>query len=107
MWGRINCRTIVVEQKEESAFGGEVAVKSYEKKSKEWEIIGVSLVPYDFGDENVLTAEEVTQAMQNREVHLAEVKKRREEYLAQKAANGNSSSPKASTVSVSNGGFNF
>lgn len=107
VWGRINCRTIVVEQREESAFGGEVAVKSYEKKSKEWEIIGVSLVPYDFGDEKVLTAEEVTQAMQNREVHLAEVKKRREEYLAQKAANGNLSSPKTSTVSVSNGGFNF
>ena len=107
VWGRINCKTIVVEQKEESAFGGEVAVKSYERKTKEWEIIGVSLVPYDFGDENVLTAEEVTQAMQNREIHLAEVKKRREEYLAQKAANNNSSSPKASTVSVNSGGFKF
>lgn len=83
VWGKIECRTIVNEVKEESAFG-ESSVKTYERKTKEWVITGTAKVPYDFGDEKVLTAEELTKAMQDREIMLAETKKRSEEYRASK-----------------------
>ena len=83
VWGRINCGTIANEVKEESAFG-ESSVRTYERKIREWVITGTAKVPHEFGDEKVLTADEVTKAIQNREVMLAETKKRSEEYRANK-----------------------
>ena len=85
VWGRINCGTIANEVKEESAFG-ESSVRTYERKIREWVITGTAKVPYEFGDEKVLTADEVTKAIQNREVMLAETKKRSEEYRANKGS---------------------
>lgn len=85
VWGRIECRTIVNEVSEESAFG-ESSVRTYERKAKEWTITGTAKVPYDFGDEKVLTAAELTKAVQDREVMLAETKARSDEYRANKAA---------------------
>lgn len=85
VWGRIECRTIVNEVSEESAFG-ESSVRTYERKAKEWTITGTAKVPYDFGDEKVLTAAELTKAVQDREVMLAETKARSDEYRASKAA---------------------
>ena len=75
VWGKINCMTIKVERKEESAFG-EAAVQTYERKSREYVITGTSKVPYDFGDEEVLTAEDVNKMAQDRQVRLAEIEKR-------------------------------
>lgn len=85
VWGKINCTTTMVEKTEESAFG-EAAVKTYEKKSKEWTITGTAKIPYDFDDDNILTREEVTKACQDREVMLAEKKKQRDEWQASKVA---------------------
>ena len=109
VWGRINCETKTTVVQEESAFG-EAAVKTYERKTKEWVITGTAKVPYEFGDEEVLTADELTKAMQDREVMLAETKKRSEEYRAQKATN--TTAPAATTgVKPANaakaGTFNF
>ena len=84
VWGRINCGSIANEVKEETAFGEE-AVRTFERKIREWIITGTSKVPYDFGDETVLTVAEVQKAMQDRELMLADTKKRRDEYQAQKA----------------------
>lgn len=109
VWGRINCGTILNEIKEDSAFG-ESAVRTYERKIREWVITGTAKVPYDFGDENILTAAEVTKAQQDREVMLAETKKRSEEYRANKNAVDNSFGNVATTAptpSVSKGTFNF
>ena len=109
VWGRINCGTILNEVKEDSAFG-ESAVRTYERKIREWVITGTAKVPYDFGDENILTAAEVTKAQQDREVMLAETKKRSEEYRANKNAVDNSFGNVATTAptpSVSKGTFNF
>jgi len=103
VWGRINCLTINNEVKEESAFG-EASVRTYERKSKEWTITGTAKVAYDFGDEKVLTADELTKAMQNRQTMLAETKARSEEYRAQKAAN---TTPAPTTTSTPAGGFSF
>ena len=103
VWGRINCLTINNEVKEESAFG-EASVRTYERKSKEWTITGTAKVAYDFGDEKVLTADELTKAMQNRQTMLAETKARSEEYRAQKAAG---TTPASTTTSTPAGGFSF
>ena len=97
VWGRINCATIVNEVKEESAFG-DAAVKTYERKTREWVITGTAKVPYEFGDEKVLTADEVTKAIQNREVMLAETKKRSEEYRANKGSEA--AAPVAATTAM-------
>lgn len=83
VWGKITCNSIVNEVKEETAFGEE-AVRTFERKVKEWLITGTSKVPYDFGEEGVLTVEELKKAAQDREVRLADIKKRRDEYNASK-----------------------
>ncbi len=108
VWGRINCGTILNEVKEDSAFG-ESAVRTYERKIREWVITGTAKVPYEFGDENVLTAAEVTKAQQDREVMLAETKKRSEEYRANKttADNAFGTTATAPTPSTKAGTFSF
>lgn len=95
VWGRINCLTKTTTVEEETAFG-EAAVRTYERKVKEWEITGSpKVISYDFGGED-LTADELTKAMQDRELKLADTKKRRDEYQAQKASNNNTTTAQAS-----------
>ena len=109
VWGRINCGTILNEVKEDSAFG-ESAVRTYERKIREWVITGTAKVPYDFGDENILTAAEVNKAQQDREVMLAETKKRSEEYRANKNTADNAFGTVAKTAptpSTNVGTFSF
>ena len=109
VWGRINCETKTTIVEEESAFG-EAAVKKYERKTKEWVITGTAKVPYEFGDEEILTGEKLTKAMQAREVMLDDIKKRSEEYKAQKAAGNTDSTHKAQTgakPAAKAGTFNF
>lgn len=100
VWGKINCMTIKVERKEESAFG-EAAVQTYERKSREYVITGTSKVPYDFGDEEVLTAEDVNKMAQDRQVRLAEIEKR---YNDRKASTNQSN---ATVQEVPAGNFVF
>ena len=100
--GIINCNTIKNTVKEETAFGGD-SVRTYERKAKEWLVTRASQNPYDFGEEGVLTGEELTKAMQDRQVKLAEEKKRSEEYKAQK--NNPVAAPAAPAAKA--GGFNF
>ena len=112
VWGKISFTTKKDSQKVESAFG-EAAVDVRERKVREWIITGASKVPYDFGDENVMTLEELTKASQDRQVYLAEIKKRRDDYMAQKNAATPASgfaTPTAAptpTNTVATGGFNF
>lgn len=91
VWGKIASTTSVTERVEESAFG-EAAIKKYEKKTKEWVVTGTAKIPYDFGDETVLTADDIKKAMQNRDVYLADIKQKRDEYNAAKAAAENTPS---------------
>ena len=103
VWGRINCGSISNEVKEDTAFGEE-SIRTFERKIREWIILGTSKVPYDFGDESVLTVDEVKKAMQDRELLLADTKKRSDDYKAQKAAGNTTSAP---AVAVTTGTFNF
>ena len=102
VWGKIMCMTSISEVKEDSAFG-ESSVRTYERKEKEWTITGTAKVTYDFGDEKVLTADELKKAMQNRETMLAETKARSDEYRASKAA----TPAVTATTTINNSGFNF
>ena len=108
LWGKINCMTIRVERTEESAFG-EAAVQTYERKSREYLITGTAKVPYDFGDEEVLTVDDVKKMSQDRQVLLAEVEKRFNDK--QNANKNNFATPAASNpvnnMKVPEGAFNF
>lgn len=109
VWGRINCMTIKTERTEESAFG-EAAVQTYERKSREYVITGTAKVPYDFGDEEVLTAADVNKMTQDRQVKLAEVEKRYNERQVNKAAGGanfNAAAATKTAQAVPEGGFVF
>lgn len=101
VWGRINCETKISESVEESAFG-EAAVRTYERKTREWVITGTAKEPYEFGDEQVMTVEELTKAVQDREIYLADIKKRNDEWKANRNAAPVASAPKAKS-----GAFTF
>ena len=110
VWGHIRCMTIKTERKEESAFG-EAAVQTYERKSREYVITGTAKVPYDYGDEEVLTAADVNKMEQDRQIKLAEIKKRFDERQTTKTANGVNfdvaAATKAAQSTVSVGDFKF
>ena len=106
VWGRIVSKSIKVPRIEESAFG-EASVSISKSNVKEWVITGTAKVPYDFGDEQVMTVDEVTKAMQDREVMLAERKKQNQEYRASKAASTSTPGAAPTATVASTGGFNF
>lgn len=102
VWGRINCSTSKNTVTEESAFG-EASVRTFEKKVREWIVTGCSQSGYAFGDEEVLTGEDMQKAMQDREIYLADIKKRADEFKASTAtATATPTAPKAKM-----GNFNF
>jgi hypothetical protein len=103
VWGNIICETKTTTITEESAFG-EDAVRTFEKKTRDWCIMGTARECYEFGEEDILTGEELTKAMQDREIKLADIKKRAEEY---KASKGAPTAAPAAAPKAKAGGFNF
>lgn len=106
VWGTIDNITTMVEQVEESAWGGSV-VTMVPRKRKQWEITGAKSTPYVYDDKTTVTKEEMTAASQAREVYLAGVKKKRDEYLAQKANAIPSATSAIPTAPVASGDFKF
>ena len=109
VWGRINCMTIKTAKTEESAFG-EAAVQTYERKSREYVITGTAKVPYDFGDDEILTVSDVNKMTQDRQVMLAEIEKRFNDRQTNKAGGVNfnaTTATKAAQTAVPKGGFVF
>ena len=107
VWGQINSETIVDRREEESAFG-EPAVKEYTRTVREWVITGTSKpdAVYEVGDsESGITEEEIKKALADREVYLADVKKRADEYQASK--NSGKTSTANAAAPAAQGGFNF
>lgn len=105
VWGKINSETIVRKVEEESAFG-EPAIKEYTRTVREWVITGTSKADaiYEIGDsENGITLEEIKKAMADREVYLADVKKRADDYRASQ----NTGKASIATANAAQGGFNF
>lgn len=106
VWGKINCSSVTYEEKTESAFG-EPIVNTRTRRTREWEITGAAEEPFNFGDEGVLTVEELTKAMQDRQVHLADVKKRADDYAASKATPAATAVPVDIKPVMPKGGFKF
>ena len=105
VWGKINSETIKTVKTEESMFG-EAKVTEYERTIKEWVITGTANETYEIDDEqNGITLDEIKKALADREVYLADVKKRQDEYQASKNASGNAAG--GAGVSAAQGGFNF
>jgi len=101
--GNIVSNVIKQTIEEESAFGT-ASVRTVTRTVKEWVINWARPTEYDFGAEDVLTTEELKKAMQDREVYLADVKKRHDDYIASREA---APANDTATVDVPEGGFDF
>lgn len=107
VWGKIDWSPEVGTYTEESAFG-EAVVHTSQRKKRQWIITGAAKTDYEFDDEKTITRDELRQAIQNREVYLTDIKKRRDEYNAQKAASKNTPSAfTEATKQAPKGDFNF
>ncbi len=106
--GKITCQSETVTKREESAFGDAV-VTTYEKNTKTWTIIAAKAEPYEFGGDETLNAEDIKKAMQDREVKLAEIKRKSDEYKATKASTGavTAATPQAVAMNIANSDFKF
>ena len=99
VWGRQVSQTVTNAKVEESGWG-EANVQTSTSTRRDWVITGSNTEPYAWDDEETITAKELTEAMANREVYLAGIKQRQDEYKASKAA-------PAATANSAMGGFNF
>ena len=99
VWGRQVSETIVRQIRTESAFG-EDEVREVKNTRRDFVITGASKDPYVWDDEGSITAAELNEAIQKREVDLAAMKKRQDDYKASRNA-----APKA--AAPTQGGFNF
>ena len=97
VWGRQISQTVVNTKEEESGWG-EANVQTSSFTRRDWVIVGSNPEPYEWDSDETITAKELTDAMANREVYLASIKKRQDEYKASRNA------PAATTTT---GGFNF
>ena len=100
LFGRQVSEIVIKKTVEESAWGEDI-VKESKSTRKDFIITNASRVPYEFGEEGVLTVDEVNEAIKNREMYLATLKQKREEYNASKAA------PAAAAAVPTAGTFNF
>ena len=95
------CKTVTTIQKSESTGWGETFAQEVTSTQREWVITGVS-DPYDWDTEETITAQEYKEALQNREVVKAEIKRRQDEYNESRAQ---TQAPAAATAPAN--GFNF
>ena len=100
LWGRQISQTIVNKQVEESGWG-EANVRETVSTRRDWVVTGSNPEPYEWDSDESITAEELKEAMANREVYLASIKQRQDEYKAQRAASS------AVTAAPAAGDFDF
>lgn len=105
VWGKIVNETIVERKVTESAFG-EAMVTESEKTKRDWIVTGTLTQPYDFGSEDCLTAQELQEAIANRNVDLAQKLTEQKAREAEKANKGNAFTAAPSTAPAV-GNFNF
>ena len=98
VWGRQVSEVTVRQIRTESAFG-EDEVREVKSTRRDFVITGAAKEPYIWDDESTITKTELNEAIQKRELDLAAMKKRSDEWKASRAA-ANSAAPAA-------GGFNF
>jgi hypothetical protein len=104
VWGNVLNKTIVTKKVEESGFGESKVIES-SRNIREWVITGIAKEPYEWDDENTITTEELTKAIQDREIKLAETKKRHDDYKTNIVSIGKESSIIGNKIPT--GKFNF
>lgn len=100
VWGRQVSEVVVRQIVTESAFG-EDEVREVKNTRRDFVITGAAKEPYVWDDEGSITAAELNEAIQKREVDLAAMKQRQDEYRASRNA-----APKVAATPAQ-GGFNF
>lgn len=100
LWGNQISRTVVTRKVEESAFG-EPSVTESTSTQRDFIITGAARETYVWDDESTITAQEFTAALQDREVALAAIKQRQDEYNASRGATN------ATVATTTATGFNF
>ena len=100
VWGRQVSEVIVRQIRTESAFG-EDEVREVKNTRRDFVITGASKDPYVWDDESSITAAELNEAIQKREIDLAAMKKRQDEYKASKGI------AKPSAITPNQAEFNF
>ena len=100
VWGRQVSEVVVKQIRTESAFG-EDEVREVKNTRRDFVITGAAKEPYLWDDESTITVAELNEAIQKREIDLAAMKKRQDEYKASRNA-----APKAAAAPAQ-GGFNF
>lgn len=85
VWGRQISQTIINKTTEESSWG-EDSVRETVSSRRDWVVVGSNPEPYEWDSDDTITAAELTEAMAQREIYLADIKKRRDEYKASQAA---------------------
>ncbi len=103
VWGRQVSEVLVREVRTESAFG-EDEVREVKNTRRDFVITGAAKDPYVWDDESSITVAELNEAIQKREVDLATMKKRQDEY---KASRGGTTAAGSITGAPAAGGFNF
>ncbi len=98
VWGRQVSEVSVRKITTESAFG-EDEVREVKNTRRDFVITGAAKEPYIWDDESSITAKELNEAIQKREIDLAAMKKRQDEYKASKS--------QASAPATPAGAFNF
>lgn len=97
----------VIRREEPSAFGPAI-VKEYPRTRKEFEVMSIfNQISYPWDDASFITEEELRKAMGDREIYLATVKQRYEEYQARRNGQGGTTPASQTTVQAKAGGFNF
>lgn len=101
LWGNQISKTVVTRRVEESAFG-EPSVTESTSTQRDFVVTGAARETYVWDDESTITAQEFTAALQDREVALATIKQRQDEYNASRGATN-----AAAAVTNTATGFNF
>lgn len=102
VWGRQVSETVVRTITTESAFG-EDEVREIKSNRRDFVITGAAKEPYVWDDESSITAAELNEAIQKREIDLAAMKKRQDEYKASRAA----AAANTSRITPAPGDFSF
>jgi len=100
VWGQQVSQVTIVRTIEESAFG-EQKVTETPYTNREFVITGASSEPYVWDDEGTITQAEYEQGLADRELAVAEIKRRQDEYNASRAQT------QAPTATAAPSGFNF
>ena len=101
--GRQVSETVVKTIVEKSAFGDD-SVKEVKNSRRDFVITWAAEDPYVWDDESTITVAELNEAISKREVDLAAMKTRQDEY---RASRGNAAAPANKIATPSTGAFNF